>query len=398
MRGTGVLLLLLHLSLAQKSGLSCTDVNNQPCVFPFKYDGREFHVCTRHKSVNGKAWCASGVDRDGNAQCRKRGDCEDCSISNSSSDCFPYSQATCQEGGRSTGIFCLNENGDITCKEDDDCPEDYNDGQAKSVFSYTCYTDSDYGYGNDYARKNTCVENENEKQCNEDNLKTDPFCMRCRKCIKAGINKNGDPCSVCKKSQTTENCSCQASCDGFSSGGGNPWVSQSDPWCQGCLRCIAEGLDQFGDPCSSCKRSPLYENCDCKYSFPDCGSVKSKTDPWCEECRKCVQTGLDDNGDPFSLCKRRSATKSCHKSNQYALFPNCSSNEPAGPWCDQCRQCWEAELLKGREARCSNNLLSGPKTEKCPTNFPDFEASAQGAVPPKRITHTAGQSFRWVTF
>merc|ERR1719391_329678 len=180
------------------------------------------------------------------------------------------SQPTCQEDGKSldAGIVCLNEDGDIPCQVDNDCPEDYNDGQTKSVFSYTCYKAY---YRDDYGR---CVENEEEKQCNKDNLKTDPFCIRCRQCIEAGINQNGDPCSVCKKSQTTEDCPCQASCDGTTWGGGNPWVSQSDPWCQGCLRCIREGINQNGDPCSTCKKDPLYENCDCNNRYPDCGSVE----------------------------------------------------------------------------------------------------------------------------
>ena len=141
MRSTGVLL-LLHLAFSQKSSHNCTDIKNQPCIFPFKFDGREFHRCTTHKSVNGKAWCALEVDKDGNAQCHKRGKCEDCNSSNnSSSNCFPDVQPTCQEDGKSldAGIVCLNEDGDIPCQVDDDCPEDYNDGQTKSFFSYTCH-------------------------------------------------------------------------------------------------------------------------------------------------------------------------------------------------------------------------------------------------------------------
>ena len=115
------MLLLVHLASSQKSSHSCTDIKNQPCIFPFKFDGHEFDECTRHKSVNGKAWCAVEVDKDGNAQCHKRGKCEDCSSSNCLS-----SQATCQEGGKSldAGIFCLNEEGEISCQVDDDCPED----------------------------------------------------------------------------------------------------------------------------------------------------------------------------------------------------------------------------------------------------------------------------------
>ena len=177
MRGTGVLL-LLHFALSRKTSNSCTDIKNQPCIFPFKFDGREFHRCTRHNTltVGGKAWCASEVDKDGEAQCHKRGKCEVCSSSNnSSSNCFPDVQPdvqpTCQNDDKSLDakIICLNENGDIPCQVDDDCPEDYIEGQAKSFFSYTCYKEYDYG---------RCVENENEKQCNKDSLRTDPFCMR----------------------------------------------------------------------------------------------------------------------------------------------------------------------------------------------------------------------------
>ena len=153
----------------------------------------------------------------------------------------------------------------------------------------------------------------------------------------------------------------------------------------------------------------LYENCDCIRSFPDCGAVEAKDSPWCQECRKCIQAGLNDNGDPFSSCKRRSATKFCHLQWEWqtfqwgndrdALFPNCTSNVPAGPWCDQCRQCWEAEMQEGPEARCSNSDLWGPKTEMCPTNFPDpQDYDTYAAVPPKKIAQTAGISFRWVTF
>jgi len=317
------------------------------------------------------------------------------------------SQETCQGGGKSLvpGIFCLNEDGEIPCWKDSDCPEDWdNNGQANSVFSYTCHRD-DYDYfGEDYA--GYCFEEEVEKECNKDIMKTDPHCIKCNKCIKAGINLNGDPCSVCKKKQTTKDCSCKASCDdghwwvdgGF---GGNPWVNQSDPWCQGCLKCIRDGLIQYGDPCSICKKNPLYENCDCK--FPDCDPTEERDNhPWCQECRKCVEAGLDDNGDPYSLCKRQSPTQSCHLHSGWdesaAFLPNCTSKVPAGPWCDQCDKCWEAELQEGIEARCRDNTdFWGPKTEMCPTNFDNIEdgsGDAFVAVPPKKIAQTVGQSFR----
>ena len=57
---------------------TCTDINSRPCIFPFKYDGQEFHQCTSHKSVNGKSWCATSVDDGGQAQCHRKGNCEDC--------------------------------------------------------------------------------------------------------------------------------------------------------------------------------------------------------------------------------------------------------------------------------------------------------------------------------
>jgi len=39
--------------------------NGKPCVFPFKYDGETYSVCTLKDSENGIPWCATGIDEDG---------------------------------------------------------------------------------------------------------------------------------------------------------------------------------------------------------------------------------------------------------------------------------------------------------------------------------------------
>ena len=81
MRGVLVLLLLQGANLLFGEKHPATDINNRLCIFPFKYDGFEFNQCTTHKTVNGKAWCASEVDHDGIAQCYQKENCDDCSSS-----------------------------------------------------------------------------------------------------------------------------------------------------------------------------------------------------------------------------------------------------------------------------------------------------------------------------
>jgi len=57
-----------------------------PCVFPFKYKGKFYASCTKDHTTNGKAWCATKVDNQGNAIEGSWGDCNN--------DCFKVSSCT----------------------------------------------------------------------------------------------------------------------------------------------------------------------------------------------------------------------------------------------------------------------------------------------------------------
>ena len=45
------------------------------CVFPFRYKGKKYSTCTTFDSENGKAWCATKIDSNGNVVTGKWGDC-----------------------------------------------------------------------------------------------------------------------------------------------------------------------------------------------------------------------------------------------------------------------------------------------------------------------------------
>merc|ERR1719187_1448479 len=53
----------------------CRTVNGDPCIFPFKYNGRTFNKCTTYNSQNGKPWCPTEVKDNGNADPFKLADC-----------------------------------------------------------------------------------------------------------------------------------------------------------------------------------------------------------------------------------------------------------------------------------------------------------------------------------
>jgi len=46
----------------------CQTVEGKKCVFPFVYNGNTYDSCTIDESVNGLAWCATGVDRNRKAE------------------------------------------------------------------------------------------------------------------------------------------------------------------------------------------------------------------------------------------------------------------------------------------------------------------------------------------
>ena len=142
--------------------------------------------------------------------------------------------------------------------------------------------------------------------------------------------------------------------------------------------------------------------------FPDCTLLENYIlVPWCQECRECFLRSLDETGEFWSACKRETRTEECHDQpwssrSVQDWLPDCSSHTEAGPWCNRCRQCWAAELLLGEQAKCWKNQGCdfgswgpGLKTEWCPSNFkkaPCYYWGLFNGGPPKRISHTSGQS------
>ena len=293
MKGNGVFL-LLQIGLSQEVNHTCAGIKNQPCIFPFKYHGHKFDDCTTYNSVNGKAWCATKVDWAGNADCA-RGGCEDCNSSKCKETSPTETLIDCKPS-KEDGIFCLNDDFDIPCQEDQDCPENYSNAEDIYDLEYYCYEQT---------------------------------------------------------------------------------------------RCVETKI------------------------YPKCELLENQDHPWCQECRECFLRSLDETGEFWSACEKETRTENCNTQRGDILWlPDCSSQLEAGPWCNRCRKCWEAELLEGERARCWKNQGCGPgdwgtwpsglglKTEECPSNFkkaPCYAAIA--ATPPKRISHTSGQSnLRFVSF
>ena len=54
---------------------ACKTVQNENCIFPFKYNDKMYVECTTDDSDNGRAWCATKVNSDGNVLRGKWGDC-----------------------------------------------------------------------------------------------------------------------------------------------------------------------------------------------------------------------------------------------------------------------------------------------------------------------------------
>merc|ERR1719367_977855 len=53
----------------------CKTVQNENCIFPFKYKGKKYSECTTQDSENGKAWCATKVSSGGNVIFGRWDDC-----------------------------------------------------------------------------------------------------------------------------------------------------------------------------------------------------------------------------------------------------------------------------------------------------------------------------------
>ena len=56
---------------------NCQTKKGDNCVFPFTYKEKTYHRCTAKDSENGKAWCPTSVEENGEVTHGKWGDCED---------------------------------------------------------------------------------------------------------------------------------------------------------------------------------------------------------------------------------------------------------------------------------------------------------------------------------
>lgn len=83
----------------------CKTDTGKHCIFPFKYEGETYNKCTDKYSENGKVWCATEVDEDGEVVRNTWEDCEE--------GC-PGTNFECNEG------FLFNVDG--TCVNGTDAP------------------------------------------------------------------------------------------------------------------------------------------------------------------------------------------------------------------------------------------------------------------------------------
>ena len=198
MKGIGVFL-LLQIGLSQEVNHSCAGIKNQPCIFPFKYDGRKFDDCTTYNSVNGKAWCATKLDWAGNADCA-RGGCEDCNSSKCKETSPTETLIDCK-ASKEDGIFCLNDDFDIPCQDDQDCPEKYSNAEDIYDLEYYCY------------EQTRCVETKIYPKCELLENQDHPWCQECRECFLRSLNETGEFWSACEKETRTEKCDTQWAVD-----------------------------------------------------------------------------------------------------------------------------------------------------------------------------------------
>ena len=56
-------------------------VSRNPCIFPFKYDNKEYSSCTRSTKDDTRFWCATSVDADLKTQ--TYGYCQNCPLEGS---------------------------------------------------------------------------------------------------------------------------------------------------------------------------------------------------------------------------------------------------------------------------------------------------------------------------
>jgi len=48
----------------------------KPCVFPFIHKGKEYNECTSDNDLDGKKWCSTDVDSNGNHKKNQWGYCD----------------------------------------------------------------------------------------------------------------------------------------------------------------------------------------------------------------------------------------------------------------------------------------------------------------------------------
>ena len=56
-------------------------VSRNPCIFPFKYDNKEYSSCTRFTKDDTRFWCATSVDAD--LKWQTYGYCQNCPLEGS---------------------------------------------------------------------------------------------------------------------------------------------------------------------------------------------------------------------------------------------------------------------------------------------------------------------------
>ena len=102
---------------------TCKTLTNKACIFPFIYKNKTYTSCTDVDSVNGAVWCATKVHSNGVVINNRWEDCgSNCLLDDDLQGvCPPLAGNPSPPGCSKT--FIEDDDGDIPCQEDLDCPE-----------------------------------------------------------------------------------------------------------------------------------------------------------------------------------------------------------------------------------------------------------------------------------
>ena len=87
----------------------CKTIQNKNCIIPFNYKGKQYFKCTTDDSENGKAWCATKVNSEGNVIFGNWGDCQNgCPIGSIARTARSIENTCRLKNGIIEGNTCLN--------------------------------------------------------------------------------------------------------------------------------------------------------------------------------------------------------------------------------------------------------------------------------------------------